>query len=61
MPHTRPETVHPVSTGDMVVVPEGYHPTCGSPGVRSTYFWVMAAYRPESRRYDLAVNDPELG
>lgn len=52
------EFVHPVSTGDFVAIPEGYHPTCGMPGVRSTYFWVMAAFRPESRRYDLAIDDP---
>lgn len=55
------EHVHPVSTGDCVIVPEGYHPTCGMPGVRSCYFWVMAAHKPESRRYDLAVNDPNFG
>jgi len=54
------EYVHPVSTGDCVVVPEGYHPTCGMPGVKSTYFWVMAAHSPDSRRYDLAVNDPNF-
>lgn len=52
------EYIHPVSSGDCVVVPEGYHPTCGMPGVKSTYFWVMAAHKPETRRYDLAVNDP---
>lgn len=55
------EYVHPVSTGDCVIIPEGYHPTCGIPGVRSCYFWVMAAHKPESRRYDLAVNDPNFG
>ena len=55
------EAVHPVSTGDCVIVPEGYHPTCGMPGVRSCYFWVMAAHKAESRRYDLAVNDPNFG
>jgi 5-deoxy-glucuronate isomerase len=55
------EHVHPVSTGDNVIVPEGYHPTCGMPGVKSCYFWVMAAHKPESRRYDLAVNDPNFG
>lgn len=54
------EHVHPVSTGDCVIVPEGYHPTCGMPGVKSCYFWVMAAHKPESRRYDLAVNDPNF-
>ncbi len=55
------EAVIPVSTGDCVVVPEGYHPTCGMPGVESCYFWVMAAHAPKSRRYDLAVNDPNFG
>ncbi len=55
------EFVHPVSTGDFVVVPEGYHPTCGMPGVKSCYYWIMAAHNPESRRYDLAVNDPSFG
>jgi len=53
-------TVHAVSSGDMVVVPEGYHPTVGCPGVRSCYFWVMVAHSHESRRYDLAVNDPNF-
>ena len=51
------EAVHPVSTGDFVAVPEGYHPTVGSPGARSCYFWIMAAHRQESRRYDLAKAD----
>lgn len=55
------EDIHQVSTGDCVAIPEGYHPTCGMPGVRSAYFWVMAAHKPETRRYDLAVNDPVFG
>ena len=50
----------PVSTGDCVIAPEGYHPTVGSPGVQSCYFWVMAAHSKASRRYDLAVNDPAI-
>lgn len=54
------EYVHPVSTGDCVIVPEGYHPTCGMPGVKSCYFWVMTAHKPESRKYNLAVNDPSF-
>ncbi|MBD3314851.1 MAG: myo-inositol catabolism protein [Chitinivibrionales bacterium] len=52
------EVIHPVSTGDCVIAPEGYHPTVGTPGVRSTYFWVLVAHSPESRRYDLAISDP---
>lgn len=52
--------VHAVSSGDMVAVPEGYHPTVGCPGARSCYFWVMVAHSSESRRYDLAVTDPNF-
>lgn len=54
------EFAHPVSEGDCVVVPEGYHPTVAIPGVQSTYFWMMGAFRPSSRRYDLAVADPNF-
>lgn len=54
------EAIHPVSTGDCVVIPEGYHPTLGMPGVKSSYFWIMSAFKPESRRYDLAINDPNF-
>lgn len=52
------EEIYSVSTGDFVIVPEGYHPTVGMPGVNSCYFWIMAAFSEKSRRYDLAVNDP---
>src|SRR5690554_1326055 len=55
------EEVFTVSTGDFVIIPEGYHPTCGMPGVRSCYFWIMAAHQLTGRRYDLAVNDPNYG
>lgn len=51
------EAVHPVRTGDFVVIPEGYHPTVGTPGTRSSYFWVMGAHSLKSRRYDLAKAD----
>ena len=54
------EAVHPVSTGDCVIIPEGYHPTCAIPGVRSCYFWAMAARSAKSRRYDLSINDPNF-
>ncbi len=54
------EAIHPVSSGDCVVIPEGYHPTLGMPGVKSSYYWIMSAHRPESRRYDLVVNDPNF-
>ncbi len=54
------EAVHPVSTGDFVIIPEGYHPTVSIPGMKSCYFWVMVAHSQKSRRYDLAVNDPNF-
>jgi 5-deoxy-glucuronate isomerase len=30
-----------------------------SPGTRNAYFWALASFSPEQRRYDLAVIDPE--
>lgn len=50
---------HTVNSGTMVLAPRGYHPTAASPGTRNAYFWVLAAHSHESRRYDLAVEDPE--
>ena len=49
---------HTVHSGTMVQAPCGYHPTVASPGGRNAYLWVLAAFRHESRRYDLAINDP---
>lgn len=49
---------HRVQSGTMVLAPRGYHPTVASPNLRNAYFWALAAFRPESRRYDLAVTDP---
>lgn len=50
---------HPVHSGTMVEAPCGYHPTVASPGTRNAYFWALASFSPEQRRYDLAVIDPE--
>lgn len=49
---------HTVHSGTMVQAPCGYHPTVASPGSKNAYFWVLAAFTPTSRRYDLAVEDP---
>lgn len=49
---------HPVQSGTMVEAPCGYHPTVASPGTINAYFWVLAAFSPKQRRYDLAVLDP---
>lgn len=50
--------VHKVQSGTMVQAPRGYHPTVGSPAVKNAYFWALAAFSHEQRRYDLAVEDP---
>ncbi|MFA6365590.1 MAG: 5-deoxy-glucuronate isomerase [Candidatus Hydrogenedentales bacterium] len=52
---------HVVRSGTMVQAPCGYHPTVASPGTVNTYFWVLAAFTPKSRRYDLAIEDPVYG
>ena len=44
----------------MVLAPRGYHPTVAMPGTTNAYFWALAAFNNESRRYDLAVSDPQL-
>lgn len=49
---------HTVYSGTMVQAPCGYHPTVASPGNKNAYLWVLAAFNKESRRYDLAINDP---
>lgn len=51
---------HTVQSGSMVLAPCGYHPTVASPAARNTYFWVLAAFTPESRSYEKAVEDPAL-
>ena len=50
---------HTVTEGTVVLAPAGYHPTAASPGSKNSYFWFMAAHSHASRRYDLAVPDPE--
>lgn len=49
---------HRVESGTMVLAPRGYHPTVASPNLGNAYFWALAALRPSSRRYDLAIPDP---
>jgi 5-deoxy-glucuronate isomerase len=51
---------HQVQSGTMVEAPMGYHPTVSTPGTRNAYLWVLVAFTPKSRRYDLAVTDPAI-
>ncbi|MEG2119957.1 MAG: 5-deoxy-glucuronate isomerase, partial [Pseudoflavonifractor sp.] len=55
---TEDVVAHTVRSGSMILAPVGYHPTVASPGTRNAYLWVLAAHSHESRRYDLAVEDP---
>lgn len=50
--------VHKVQSGTMVQAPRGYHPTVGTPTIKNAYFWALAAFSHDQRRYDLAVEDP---
>lgn len=50
--------IHKVSSGSMVQAPCGYHPTVATPMTRNAYFWVLAAFETDRRRYDLAIIDP---
>lgn len=49
---------HTVHSGTMVQAPCGYHPTAAAPGGRNAYLWVLAAFTPAQRSYDLAIQDP---
>ncbi len=51
----------PVTTGSVALAADGYHPTIASPGTRSRYFWVLAAFDHASRSYRKAVPDPRFG
>ncbi len=51
---------HIIGNGSMVEAPVGYHPTAAVPGSKNIYFWVLGARCQESRRYDLAVSDPNM-
>jgi 5-deoxy-glucuronate isomerase len=55
---TNNAVAHPVRSGSMILAPCGYHPTVASPGTVNSYFWVLASFSHDSRRYDLAVLDP---
>lgn len=49
---------HIVRSGNMVYFPQGYHPSVAAPGSRNIYFWVLASFSHQSRRYDLSISDP---
>ena len=47
--------------GDIVLMPEGYHPNVAAPGVSINFIWMMAANREdEDRQYGVVNVQPEF-
>jgi 5-deoxy-glucuronate isomerase len=53
---TEPELVTVVHEGDVVVMPEGYHPNVAAPGGCINFLWMMAAHEEGSGRQFGVVN-----
>jgi len=51
-----PELVVAVREGDVVVMPEGYHPNVAAPGGTIGFLWMMAAHREVADRQFGVVN-----
>jgi len=57
----RPELVQLVREGDVVLMPQGYHPNVAAPGVQINFLWMMAAIREgEDRKYGVVNVQPEF-
>jgi 5-deoxy-glucuronate isomerase len=55
-----PELIVAVREGDVVVMPEGYHPNVAAPGGRIAFLWMMAALREvEDREFGVVNVQPE--
>ena len=56
-----PELVTVVRDGDVVLIPDGYHPNVSVPHHRICFLWAMAAHREEEDRHYGIVNvQPEF-
>jgi 5-deoxy-glucuronate isomerase len=53
---TEPELATIVREGDVVVMPEGYHPNVAAPGSHINFLWMMAAHRERVDRRFGVVN-----
>jgi 5-deoxy-glucuronate isomerase len=50
-----------VREGDVVVMPQGYHPNVAAPGCRIGFLWMMAAHREvEDRQFGVVNVQPEF-
>ena len=55
-----PELVQVVREGDVVLMPQGYHPNVAAPGGQINFLWMMAANREgEDRQFGVVNVQPE--
>ena len=55
-----PELVQVVHEGDVVLMPQGYHPNVASPGSHINFLWMMAANREgDDRQFGVVNVQPE--
>ena len=56
-----PEIATIVREGDVVLMPQGYHPNVAAPGGSINFLWMMAANRErEDRKYGVVNVQPEF-
>jgi 5-deoxy-glucuronate isomerase len=56
-----PEIATVVREGDVVVMPQGYHPNVAAPGASINFLWMMAAHREDvDRQYGVVNVQPEF-
>jgi 5-deoxy-glucuronate isomerase len=57
----QPELATIVHEGDIVLMPQGYHPNVAAPGGSINFVWMMAAHREdEDRRYGVVNVHPDF-
>jgi 5-deoxy-glucuronate isomerase len=57
----KPELIQVVREGDVVLMPQGYHPNVAAPGAQINFLWMMAAIREgEDRQYGVVNVQPEF-
>lgn len=57
-----PELATIVREGDVVLMPQGYHPNVAAPGGSINFLWMMAAVREDDdRQYGVVNVQPEFG
>lgn len=58
---TEPELATIVHEGDVVLMPQGYHPNVAAPGGSINFLWMMAAHRErDDRKYGVVNVQPEF-